>query len=95
MLYQLRIPVAQVIYDDYMYTTCEHYLCIVNVCSGSFATDATIATLYEHNVYTVDRNQISVRAFQVRTYRVHVHVWQSQVESEHYSYKILTTFSLG
>ena len=33
--------------------------------TGSFHTDTTAAAIHEHNVYTMDNNQISVRAFQV------------------------------
>ena len=34
---------------------------------GSFHTDTMAGALLEHNVYTLDENQISVRAFQVIT----------------------------
>ena len=45
------------------------YIIIIYMCNcmytGSFYTDTTAAALLEHNVYTLDKNQISVRAFQV------------------------------
>lgn len=40
------------------------YKCVM-VFQGSFNTEAKAAAIYEHSIYTIDSNQITVRAFQV------------------------------
>ena len=49
---------------DYLYIIIILYMCNC-MYTGSFYTDTTAAALLEHNIYTLDKNQISVRAFQV------------------------------
>ena len=36
-------------------------------CTGSFATETQTAAIYEHSVYSIEKNQIHVRTLQVST----------------------------
>ena len=40
-------------------------MCNCALSVGSFSTETQVSAIYEHSVYTVEKNQIHVRAFQV------------------------------